>query len=130
MRPPPCFRKWGSAARMTRIEPTRLVSSSFSICSSVTSSAAPNKPYPALLTTTSMRPSSANARRSRDEPCPGHCSSLPSREHAAHRRTQLAHLERLSHSDRALWCSFLLSRDDADRNLPGPLVRSHAVDES
>jgi hypothetical protein len=47
---------------MSWIEPVRLVAMIWSTCSSLSSSAAPRRPYPALLTTTSIRPSRANER--------------------------------------------------------------------
>lgn len=59
-RPPPCARRWGRAARIRVMDPVRLVAMMWSTCASVSSSAAPNSPYPALETITSTRPA-ANA---------------------------------------------------------------------
>ena len=44
IRPPPWARRYGSAARISWIEPVRLVAMTWSIWSSVSSSAAPNRP--------------------------------------------------------------------------------------
>src|SRR4051794_35662276 len=63
IRPLPWSRMWGSTARVIRIEPKRLVSNKARACSTELSSAAPETPTPALLTSTSMRPDRCSTSR-------------------------------------------------------------------
>ena len=62
MRPPRACRMCGNTARMSWMLAVRFVARMASTCSSVSSSAAPKTPYPALLIATSIRPRSATVR--------------------------------------------------------------------
>src|SRR5271166_5307258 len=78
-----CARRIGSAARMTSSAPKKLASRLRAICSSLSSSRAPTRPYPALFTTTSIRPNAATACAIAAFTCEGSVTSSASARHVS-----------------------------------------------